>query len=141
MPLLQFSWGPWHFDQEAIDRAREASQLHMKFAPYIYDLAQNARTTGEPILAPLWYHAPLDMNTYKIVDEYMVGPDVVVAPVLVKGATSRDIYLPAGNWRDYTSGQVQKGGAWLRNYSASLDRLPLFVREGSAVMTKVGMKW
>ena len=140
MPLLQFSWGPWHFDEEAIDRAREASQLHINFAPYIYELAQNARTTGEPILAPLWYHAPLDNNTYKIVDEYMVGPDVVVAPVLTKGATSRDIYLPAGNWRDYTSGQVQKGGAWLRNYSASLDRLPLFVREGSAVMTKVGMK-
>lgn len=140
MPLLQFSWGPWHFDQEAIDRAREASELHVKFAPYIYDLAQNARTTGEPILAPLWYHAPLDTNTYKIVDEYMVGADVVVAPVLVKGAASRDIYLPAGNWRDHATGQVQKGGTWLRNYSAPLDRLPVFVREGSGVMKQINMK-
>jgi alpha-glucosidase (family GH31 glycosyl hydrolase) len=84
-------------------------------------------------LAPLWYHAPLDANTYKIVDEYMVGADVVVAPVLVKGATSRDIYLPAGSWRDYASGEVHKGGDWLRNYPAPLDKLPLFLRDGSPV--------
>ncbi|HZR29958.1 MAG TPA: glycoside hydrolase family 31 protein [Terriglobales bacterium] len=140
MPLLQFSWGPWHFDQEAVDRARDASQLHIEFAPYVYELATRARTTGEPILAPLWYHAPLDANTYKIVDEYMVGGDVVVAPVLIKGATSRDIYLPEGNWRDYNSGQLQKGGAWLRNYGAPLDKLPLFVRDGSPAMHQVKIK-
>jgi alpha-glucosidase len=94
----------------------------------VYGLATNARTTGEPILAPLWYHAPRDANTYKIVDEYMVGADVVVAPVLVKGATSRDIYLPAGNWRD-DSGQLHKGGEWLKNYPAPLDKLPVFLRD------------
>lgn len=137
MPLLQFSWGPWHFDQEAVDRARDASKLHIQFAPYVYDLATKARTTGEPILAPLWYQAPLDANTYKIVDEYMVGADVVVAPVLIKGATSRDLYLPAGNWRDYSSGELHKGGEWLKNYSAPLDKLPLFLRDGSAVSQQV----
>jgi alpha-glucosidase (family GH31 glycosyl hydrolase) len=137
MPLLQFSWGPWHFDQEAVDRARDASKLHIQFAPYVYELATQARTTGEPILAPLWYHAPLDANTYKIVDEYMVGQDVVVAPVLIKGATSRDIYLPAGSWRDYNSGEVHKGGEWLRDYPAPLDKLPLFLRDGSPVSQRM----
>jgi len=140
MPLLQFSWGPWHFDQEAIDRVREASELHIQFAPYIFDLATRARTTGEPILAPLWYHAPKDSDTYRIVDEYMVGGDVVVAPVLTKGASTRDLYLPAGNWRDYNTGESRQGGRWLRAYSAPLNRLPLFVRDSSPLIQQLKIK-
>jgi len=140
MPLLQFSWGPWHFDQEAIDRVREASELHIQFAPYIFDLATRARTTGEPILAPLWYHAPKDSDTYRIVDEYMVGGDVVVAPVLTKGASTRDLYLPAGNWRDYNTGESRQGGRWLRGYSAPLNRLPLFVRDSSPLIQQLKIK-
>ena len=140
MPLLQFSWGPWHFDQEAIDRVREASEMHIQFAPYIFDLATRARTTGEPILAPLWYHAPKDSDTYRIVDEYMVGGDVVVAPVLTKGASTRDLYLPAGNWRDYNTGESRQGGRWLRAYSAPLNRLPLFVRDSSPLIQQLKIK-
>jgi len=140
MPLLQFSWGPWHFDQEAIDRVREASELHIQFAPYIFELATRARTTGEPILAPLWYHAPKDSDTYRIVDEYMVGGDVVVAPVLTKGASTRDLYLPAGNWRDYNTGESRQGGRWLRAYSAPLNRLPLFVRDSSPLIQQLKIK-
>ena len=140
MPLLQFSWGPWHFDREAIDRAREASELHIEFAPYIFELATRARTTGEPILAPLWYHAPKDSDTYRIVDEYMVGGDVVVAPVVTKEASSRDVYLPAGHWRDYNTGESLQGGKWLRGYSAPLNRLPLFVRDSSPLIQQLKIK-
>lgn len=140
MPLLQFSWGPWHFDQETVDRARAASDLHIKFSPYIFELAINARTTGEPILAPLWYHAPKDANTYPIVDEYMIGKDVVVAPVLIEGATSRSIYLPAGDWRDYNTGQPAKGESWIKNYSAPLDKLPLFIRVGSPLISQLKLE-
>lgn len=140
MPLLQFSWGPWHFDQEAVDRSREASELHMKFANYIFELATSARTTGEPILAPLWYHSPRDTNTYRIVDEYMLGRDVVVAPVLAKGSTSRDVYLPEGAWRDYKNGDLVQGGKWLRGYAAPLDSLPLFLRDGAPLIQQLKLK-
>jgi alpha-glucosidase (family GH31 glycosyl hydrolase) len=131
MPLIQFSVGPWHFDDEAVRLAREASQLHLKFAPVILALARQAPKTGEPILAPLWYHAPTDPATHGITDQYMLGPDVVVAPVLTKGASSRNVYLPAGRWRDLADGAVVEGGRWLRGHPAPLAVLPVFVRVGS----------
>jgi len=132
MPLLQFSIGPWHFDEETVKLSREASDLHIKFAPYIVQLAQAAPKTGQPILRPLWYNEPADKEAAAITDQFMVGADVVVAPVMVKDAVTRDLYLPAGRWRDWNTGQVQEGGRWLKGYPAPLNVLPVFVREGSA---------
>ncbi len=130
MPLIQFSKGPWHFDEEALRLVREASQLHIDFAPYTYRLAERSRSEGEPIIAPLWYHAPEDASSYPITDQFMLGPDVVVAPVLVKGAVARDIYLPPGNWIDFKTKARLPGGQWQRSYPAPLHVLPVFVRDG-----------
>jgi len=76
MPLLQFSVGPWHFDDEVVRLSQEASQQHIKFAPYIFKLAQAASRTGEPIVGPLWYHAPDDKETHTLFDQFMLGPEV-----------------------------------------------------------------
>jgi len=133
MPLLQFSVGPWHHGAQALKLCREASALHLAFAPYTYRLAEAAGTTGEPILAPLFYHAPADPETHRITDQFMLGPDVVVAPVLTKGALARDLYLPQGRWLDYRTKKVVVGGGWLRAYPAPLDTLPVFVREGTPI--------
>jgi alpha-glucosidase len=135
MPLLQFSVGPWHFDEQTLRLAREASLLHMRYAPYIIELAQAAPRSGKPILRPLWYNAADNPETHAIMDQFMVGEDMVVAPVVKQGATRRDLYLPAGRWKDAKSAQIMEGGRWLRNYAAPLDTLPLFVREGSKAAT------
>lgn len=63
----------------------------------------------------------------------MLGPSVVVAPVLVKGAASRDVYLPAGGWVDYKTKAHLTGGCWLRAYPAPLDTLPVFLKDGFRV--------
>ncbi|HXU80310.1 MAG TPA: glycoside hydrolase family 31 protein [Polyangia bacterium] len=131
MPLIQFSIGPWHFDAETVRLAREASQLHLRFAPLIIELARQAPKTGEPILRPLWYQAPKDPATFDVNDQFMIGDDLLVAPVLQKGATARDLYLPAGKWRDLKSGAVVEGSKWLRHHPAPLDVLPVFVRVGT----------
>ena len=131
MPLVQFSVGPWHFDETAVRLSREASRLHMRFAPYIVSLAEAATRTGEPILRPLWFNYPDDRACEAIMDEFMLGEDVVVAPVLAQGAAARDIYLPRGRWRDDKTGRTVEGGRWLRQHPAPLDTLPLFIREGS----------
>ncbi len=130
-PFFQYSVGPWHYGAEAVRLCREASRLHERFTPYVYALAEQARRTGEPILRPLWYNAPQEAETLEITDQFMLGEDVVVAPVLAKGARTRDVYLPEGAWRDETTGKRVEGGRWLRGYAAPLDVLPLFVREGS----------
>lgn len=112
---------------------REASELHLRFAAYTYQLAEAATTTGEPIIAPLVYHAPDDPETFTITDQFMLGADVLVAPVVTKGAVSRDIYLPAGRWRDDQTGALHEGGRWLKAYPAPLDTLPIFIRDGVAL--------
>ncbi len=133
MPLLQFSAGPWHHGPEAVKLCREASRLHLEFAPYTYRLAEASTRTGEPILAPLFYHSPDDPETFRITDQFMLGPDVVVAPVVTKGAVARDLYLPRGRWVDYRSKQAVEGGRWLKGHQAPLDVLPVFVREGARI--------
>ena len=71
MPLMQFSYGPWHFDEETVRLCREASELHVKFAPYIVQLAQAALKTGEPILRPIWYNYPDEREALAVTDEFM----------------------------------------------------------------------
>ena len=131
MPLLQFSYGPWHFDEETVRLCREASELHVKFAPYIVQLAQAATKTGEPILRPIWYNNPEDPAGFTVTDEFMLGNDVLVAPVIEKGATERVIYIPKGDWIDYKTKAAVPGDRWLNHYSAPLDTLPIFVRDRS----------
>jgi alpha-glucosidase (family GH31 glycosyl hydrolase) len=131
MPLLQFSVGPWHHGPQAVRLCRDASRLHVAFAPYTYRLAEESTRTGEPILAPLHYHAPEEPETFRVTDEFMLGPDVVVAPVLAKGALARDVYLPKGRWVAYGTKMPVEGGRWLKAWPAPLDTLPVFVREGA----------
>lgn len=132
MPLMQFSKGPWHFDDEAVRLSVEASQLHVKFTPYILRLAKAFTTTGDPILRPLWYNCPDDAATHRITDQFMLGNDVVVAPVLKKGEVTRRLYLPEGRWQEIKTGKLFEGRAWTQ-VPAPLDTLPVFVREGGKI--------
>jgi alpha-glucosidase (family GH31 glycosyl hydrolase) len=127
MPLTQFSLGPWHFDPETTRLCRETSELREKFFPYIWKLAQQVPATGEPILRPVWYNFPADPAAAPIIDEFMLGNAVLVAPVIDKGAKHRDIYLPAGRWRDYATGETITGGKVLHDYPAPLNVLPIFI--------------
>ena len=72
--------------------------------------------------------APSDETAQTIDSEFLVGNDLLVAPVLEKGAMSRDIYLPAGRWRSQTRAEVLDGGMWHKDYPAKLDELPWFTR-------------
>ena len=131
MPLLQFSKAPWHYGDEAIKLSADASKLHTRFTPYILELAQGFTKTGDPILRSLVYNEPKDANTFSITDQFMLGTDLVVAPVLTKGAATRKLYLPAGEWKDLNSGETKRGGQWIE-VPAPLNVLPMFVRAGSA---------
>jgi alpha-glucosidase (family GH31 glycosyl hydrolase) len=136
MPLTQFSLGPWHFGSETLRLCRESSELRAKFFPYIWKLAQAAPKTGEPILRPIWYNFPAEQAAYGITDEFMLGTSVLVAPVVSKGAITRDIYLPPGHWRDYNSGKQIEGGRMMHAYPAPLSTLPIFVEDAAGVDRK-----
>lgn len=128
MPMMQFSYAPWNLDEKAVGICRKYSELHQQFGEYIYELAKNTAITGDPIIRPLYYNYTEDENTYKIDDQFILGDRYLVAPVVVKGAIARNIYLPKGQWKDYWTGEIYLGGKELKNFSAPLEVLPLFVK-------------
>jgi alpha-glucosidase (family GH31 glycosyl hydrolase) len=86
---------------------------------------------GVPLARPLVYDHPSDPTTWHIDDEYLLGPDLLVAPMFVLRGR-RDIYLPAGGWYDYWTDQRFDGATWI-TYDAELETLPLFVRAGAVI--------
>jgi alpha-D-xyloside xylohydrolase len=121
---------PWAFGEPALSIFRRYAQLRYRLLPYLYAAARRA-AQGVPLARPLVYDHPLDRTTWHIDDEYLLGPDLLVAPMF-KARGSRDIYLPAGAWYDFWTDDRFEGGRWI-SYQAELDTLPLFVRAGAVI--------
>jgi len=124
MPIIQFSIPPWQFGDACAKLCARYAKLHQDLAPYHINNAKQ----GVPLIRPLWWLAPRDEDALTIADSYLVGDDLLVAPVVTEGAQSRDVYLPQGTWRSYWDDQeLYTGGQWIRDYPAPLETLPLFV--------------
>lgn len=128
LPSIQFSLVPWSYDEETINITRHTLDLREQYADLIIELAHNSTVTGHPIVRPLWWVAPDDPVAQVIDSEYLLGDDVLVAPVLQQNATQRDIYLPEGIWLDMLRGGNITGPGWCYNYTAQLHELPFFIR-------------
>lgn len=111
---------------------RKYLELRYRMLPYNYSLAREACDTGMPMMRALWLHYPNDPQAVKLGDEYLWGRDVLVAPVVQKGVTSRRVYLPQGEWFDFWTNQKSRGGEWIQR-DADLETLPLFVRAGAII--------
>ncbi len=113
---------------------RRYAQLHQSLFPYLYAAARTAHRTGLPIMRQLFLAYPHDTQVYGLNDEYLLGPDLLVAPVITPGVAGRSVYLPAGTWVDYWTGAQFSGGRriWA---PAPLDDIPLFVRGGAVIPT------
>jgi len=98
LPAIQFSIPPWHYGAEVIEIALKMLRVRQQFSDLIFHLAHEATTTGAPIVRPLWWLAPTDEVALTIDDEFLLGDEVLVAPVLVRGATYRPVYFPPGRY-------------------------------------------
>lgn len=127
---------PWEFGEEFTKINRASVELRYKFLPYLYTLFREHEMSGAPVMRPLWYEFPEDKGTYLINDQYMVGDDVLVAPVIKDGMRTRGIYLPLGaEWIDWWTGEKFESGK-THYLQTPLDRLPLFVRVGAVIPTQ-----
>ena len=127
---------PWEYGDEYTPLNRAAIELRYKFLPYLYSLFYQHERSGQPVMRPLWYEFPNDRSTYLIGDEYLVGSDVLVTPIVKEGMRWRDAYFPAGaTWINWWTGERLEGGKQHR-VEAPLDRLPLFVRVGAVIPTQ-----
>lgn len=124
---------PWSFGPRVEEIARRSIALRYRLLPYFYTLAHQAHASGAPLLRPLFYDFPDDPNTAHIADQAMVGPQLLIAPICRPGQTHRMVYLPAGVWYDFASGERHDGAAWI-TVAAPLEHIPVFVR-GGAVLT------
>ncbi|XP_050054629.1 myogenesis-regulating glycosidase-like isoform X3 [Aphis gossypii] len=130
MPVVQFSYTPWDFDQQTVDICRNLMNLRANYTDTIIELMRGSVAKGTPLNPPVWWIDPTDLVAQVIDNEYLLGENILVAPIIVEGATSRDIYLPFGLWRDenHPNSHLITGRKWLRNYPAKLDILPWFTR-------------
>jgi alpha-glucosidase len=127
---------PWEFGEEFTKINRAAIELRYQFLPYIYTLFREHERTGAPPMRPLWFEYPQDAKTYLVDDQYLVGKDLLVAPVVREGARRRSVYFPSGDdWRDWATGEIYKGGS-SAEISAPLEKLPLFARVGAVLPTQ-----
>jgi myogenesis-regulating glycosidase len=129
MPALQFSIAPWDVSPETDQLCKDILALRSQVSGRLHALAEEAAQKLTPIARPMWWLDPSDPATFTINDQFALGDDVVVAPVVEKGVRSRDVYLPRGRWRDlFKPGEVITGPTLLNDYPAPLDTLPVFER-------------
>jgi alpha-D-xyloside xylohydrolase len=123
----------WSYGKQAEPILEKYLRLRYELMPYIYSLGYHNWQTGAPIMRALPLDFPSDPKVADIRDEYMLGPAFLVAPVTEQGATSRQVYLPAGtDWYNFWTGDRVKGGQTI-DVAAPIDTIPLFVRAGSIV--------
>jgi alpha-D-xyloside xylohydrolase len=128
------SGGPnelWSFGEDVYAVLARYVHLREWLRPYLRDVMRAAHTDGQPVMRGLFHEFPDDARAWDVADQFLLGPDVLVAPVLEAGARERDVYLPAGSrWTDVATGRVHDGGASV-HAPAPLDVVPVFLRDGA----------
>lgn len=124
------------YQGQTLELIRSAIQLRYSYGPYWYTLFYEAHSTGMPMMRPHWFHEPNDEATYDLEDQYTLGYSLLVKPILDKGVTSTDVYLPgaAGQtaWFDLNNHIMHQGGKSV-NVGIDLRIIPLFQRAGSII--------
>ncbi|MFO1496903.1 MAG: glycoside hydrolase family 31 protein [Verrucomicrobiota bacterium] len=123
---------PWAFGPKIESICRRFIQLRYQLLPYLSGLFREAHREGIPVMRPLLWHYPNDPKAVAAGDQFLLGADLLVAPILRQGATARSVYLPAGTWFDFWTGAAHRGGAHLLA-EADLDSMPIYVRAGAII--------
>ena len=126
LPAIQFSIPPWKYDDEVVSICQYYVELHEQYSDEMIRLAHSAVITGNPIIRPLWWIDVRDEDALTSDSQFLVGNDILVAPVVEQGARSRDIFIPTGRWHDELRGGVLEGPDWLYNYTVELHELAYF---------------
>jgi len=122
---------PWAFGAEAVEIFRKYAELRYRLIPYLYSYAKVASMTGLPLMRAVPLEFQEDVNTYSKDLQYMLGKELMIAPIL-NDEGKRWIYFPFGKWFSWWDGSVFEGPSNFF-YTAKIDELPMFVREGAIV--------
>jgi alpha-glucosidase len=123
---------PWRFGKYYEEIIRKYLKLRYQLLPFLYTTLEEAHRTGVPVFRPLVLNYPDDPNTYNLDNEFMIGDDLLVAPILRPEVTERLVYLPKGDWYDYWTNKKYTGGTMIKS-AAPLETVPMFVRAGAII--------
>lgn len=148
-PAMSLGLGPWHLGNGEYERTvKKAVDWHHQFAPYLHSAAVESYETGYPhTMTPLPIAFPRDTATYALADTlrrqyaWMLGPSLLAAPAYGNDyatVQTRDVYLPAGPWMDYETGETFTGPVTLRRYAFPVGKIPVFVGGKGVVVTQEG---
>jgi alpha-D-xyloside xylohydrolase len=133
--LAGFSGGPnevWSFGEEVYELIAPLLHLRRRLRPYVVELMRTAHEHGLPPMRAMLLEFPDDAEVWALADQFMFGPDLLVAPILEPGATAREVYLPASAaWSDAWTGAAVGAGRHVA--AAPAERIPVFVRDGAPV--------
>ncbi|MCO6498637.1 MAG: alpha-xylosidase [Chitinophagaceae bacterium] len=123
---------PWYYSKRFQQQFKKTTELRYRLIPYIYTQAKLSSDAGLPLLRALLINYPDDRNVWNIDDQYLLGNDLLIAPLMESGSRRRDIYLPKGKWVNLQTKKVLTGGKW---YSLRGEYLPgiILVRYGSVL--------
>jgi alpha-D-xyloside xylohydrolase len=120
----------WSYGEEAYPILTRFLFIRERLRPYVKRLMEEAHVRGTPPMRPLFYDFPKDRRAWEIEDQYMFGPDLLVAPIMWPGATTKEVYLPEGTtWLEAATGRLHEGGQSVIAH-APLEVIPVFVRDG-----------
>jgi alpha-D-xyloside xylohydrolase len=119
----------WSYSEEVYEICKEYLFLRERLKPYITEQMKAAHEKGTPVIRPLFYDFPHDPQSWEIEDQFMFGPDYLVAPILYEGQKEREIYLPVGaKWNNAKTGETFEGGCIIV-VKAPLEEIPVFSRD------------
>ncbi|PAV30966.1 alpha-glucosidase [Virgibacillus profundi] len=124
---------PWQFGEKYEAIMKKYIQMRYEWMPQLYSLFYQASISGLPVMRPLLMEFPEDEKTYNLNDQFMIGDNVVVAPILAPAITDRAVYLPKGEWVEFSTGEVYDGEK-THLIHAELEDMPIFVKKGTTVM-------
>jgi alpha-glucosidase len=129
---------PWEWGPTVLAQLCQCLELRYRLLPYWYTLAWSACQTGSPIVRPLFWDAPDDPSLWQVDDAFLVGNELLVAPVLEQGARQRKVRLPIGYWHRFTGASSNQemdrylGGGEIQ-LAAPLEWIPVLARPGSII--------
>ncbi|OZU88192.1 alpha-glucosidase [Virgibacillus indicus] len=124
---------PWQFGKTYEAIMKKYIQMRYEWMPQLYSLFFQASISGLPVMRPLLMEFPEDEKTYNLNDQFMIGDNVIVAPILAPAVTDRAVYLPKGEWVEFSTGEVYDGEK-THLIHAELENMPIFVKKGTTVM-------
>lgn len=126
----------WSYGKEAYDICKKYMNIREELKPYIKEAMKSAHEKGTPVIRPIFYDFHEDETAWEIEDQYMFGPDLLVAPVMYSKIEKREVYLPKDTqWEDAWTGKVFEGGQTI-DVATPIDIIPLFIKKGANLMLK-----